>query len=59
MRKNLHLFIYRRRGVGSGYTLANILEDDRTRAKQPEKPRSHGRWTQGELLIRAIDGLKQ
>ena len=46
-------------GTGSGYTLANILEGDRTRAKQPEKPRSDGRWTEGELLMRAIVGLKQ
>lgn len=38
---------------GSGYTLANILEDDRTRAKQPEKPRSQERWTEGELLMRS------
>ena len=49
-------------GAGSGYTLANVLSNDRTRAasaEQPTQSRRNGEWTQGELLMRAIMGLKQ
>ena len=49
-------------GVGSGYTLANVLSNERTRAasaEQPTQSRRNGEWTQGELLMRAIMGLKQ
>ena len=51
-------------GAGSGYTLANVLSNERTRAasaetEQPTLSRRNGEWTQGELLMRAIMGLKQ